>query len=162
MLNWLQKHGQRRQKRSISIVVVIFNIAREAPRTLYSLSADYQRHIAPEDYEVIVVDNGSNPPLAPTTIDKFAGNFRLIRIDQASPSPASAVNVGLAAAEGDVIGVMIDGARIATPGLLHFAGHGARTLQESGGRLFGLVLGLRLPTVVNAGRLRQGERGRLA
>jgi glycosyltransferase involved in cell wall biosynthesis len=115
--------GQRRPE--VSVVTVVHNIPREAPRTLLSLSAAYQRHINAEDYEVIVVDNGSSPPLDPKLLRGLKGNFRLIRIDPAPPSPAHAVNRGLAAARGEVIGVMIDGARIATPGLLHFARHGA-------------------------------------
>ena len=36
------------------------------------------------------------------------------------PSPAHAINRGLAEARGKVVGVLIDGARIVTPGLLHF------------------------------------------
>ncbi len=108
------------------MVVVVYNMSREAPRTLHSLSAAYQSHIDPDDYEVIVVDNGSDPPFDPKVIESLSGNFRLIRIDHASSSPAQAVNRGLAQARGEVIGVMIDGARIATPGLLHFAHHGAR------------------------------------
>lgn len=116
--------GQRRPE--VSVVVVIHNIPREAPRTLLSLSAAYQRYIKAEDYEVIVVDNGSNLPLDPKLIRDLKGNFRLIRIDPSSSSPARAVNRGLAAARGAVIGMMIDGARIVTPGLLHFACHGAR------------------------------------
>src|ERR1700738_3493118 len=108
----------------ISLVVVVFNMPREAPRTLYSLSAAYQRDIDANDYEIIVVDNGSTPAFDPEEIANLSGNFRLIRIDPASPSPAHALNRGLAEAKGDVIGAMIDGARIATPGLLHFARHG--------------------------------------
>ena len=50
-----------RRKPAVSVVVVVYNMAREAPRTLYSLSAAYQRDISAEDYEVIVVDNGSTP-----------------------------------------------------------------------------------------------------
>ncbi len=121
--------GQRRP--GVSVIVVVHNIPREAPRTLLSLSASYQRHIAPEDYEVIVVDNGSSPPLEPNFVRGFKGNFRLIRIDPAPSSPAHAVNRGLAAARGAVIGMMIDGARIATPGLLHFARHGARLYEAA-------------------------------
>jgi Glycosyl transferase family 2/Methyltransferase domain len=110
----------------VSVVVVIHNMAREAARTLLSLSTTYQRNIAAEQYEIIVVDNGSTRPLGPEVIDGLAGNFRLIRLDPAPPSPAHAVNVGIAEARGEIIGVMIDGARIVTPGLLHFARHGAR------------------------------------
>ena len=99
-------------------------MAREAPRTLYSLSAAYQRHIAADDYEIIVVDNGSMPPFDAKVIDNLAGNFRLLRLDPAPASPARAINRGLAEARGKVIGVMIDGARIVTPGMLHFARRG--------------------------------------
>ena len=113
-------------KPDLSVVVVVYNMAREAPRTLQSLSAAYQRYIDPDAYEIIVVDNGSNPPLDPELVARLSGNFRLIRIDGASPSPAPAVNRGLAEARGEVVGVMIDGARIVTPGLLHFARQGAR------------------------------------
>jgi hypothetical protein len=113
------------RKPNLSVVVVVYNMAREAPRTLLSLSASYQRHIDAEDYEVIVVDNGSDPPFDPKEIEGLSGNFRLIRINHASPSPAPAVNRGIAEARGEIIGVMIDGARIVTPGFLHFAHHGA-------------------------------------
>src|SRR5688572_8977999 len=116
-------------------------MAREAPRTLHSLSVRYQRHINSDDYEVIVVDNGSNPALDPQILTALEGNFRWIRIDDASPSPAQAVNRGIAEARGEVIGVMIDGARIATPGLLHFARHGARLYDRAIVATLGWYLG---------------------
>src|SRR4051794_36001026 len=118
-------------KPQVSVVVVTYNIPREAPRTLYSLSADYQRDIAADEYEIIVVDNGSDPPLDADMVRRQVGNFRLIRIDQAPPSPAHAINRGIAEARGDVIGVMIDGARLVTPGLLHFARQGARLYENA-------------------------------
>jgi cephalosporin hydroxylase/glycosyltransferase involved in cell wall biosynthesis len=129
------------RKPDLSVVVVVYNMPREAPRTLHSLSAAYQRHIDPDDYEVIVVDNGSNPPFDPKLIEGLSGNFRLIRIDNAQPSPAHAINRGLAEARGDIIGVMIDGARIATPGLLHFAHDGARLYEKAVVATLGWYLG---------------------
>src|SRR5262249_11768276 len=68
-------------------------------------------------------------------------DFRLIRITPASPSPAQAINRGLAEARGEIVGVMIDGARIATPGLLHFALHGARLYDKAVVATLGWYLG---------------------
>ncbi len=137
MTNWL-----RRGRPELSVVVVVHNLKREAPRTLHSLSAAYQRDIAADDYEVIVVDNGSTPPLDPEMVGNLVGNFRLLRLDPAPPSPAHAINVGLAAARGEIVGVMIDGARIVTPGLLHFARGGARLCERAVVCAMGWYLGL--------------------
>src|SRR5579885_148496 len=115
----------------LSVVVVVHNIPREAPRTLLSLSAGYQRHIEADDYEVVVVDNGSDPPFDVAIFRELRGNFRLLRIDPAPPSPAYAINRGLREARGDLIGVMVDGARLATPGLLHFARVGASLYKRA-------------------------------
>jgi hypothetical protein len=125
----------------VSVVVVVHDVPRQAARTLYSLSAEYQRHIDPASFEIVVVDNGSDPPLDPQMVAALAGNFRLIRVDPAPPSPAHAINRGLAEARGEVIGVMIDGARIATPGLLHFARHGARLYDDAVVAALGWYLG---------------------
>ena len=88
-------NGKARRKPALSVVVVVYNIPREAPRTLLTLSASYQRHIDADDYEVIVVDNGSKPPFDPALIESLSGNFRLIRIDPAPPlrrTPSTAVS----------------------------------------------------------------------
>jgi glycosyltransferase involved in cell wall biosynthesis len=107
-----------RENMKLSVVVVVFNMSREAPRTLRSLSVPYQRGISADDYEVLVIDSGSNPPFDASEIAELTGNFRLIRLDEPTDSPVTAVNLGLAQARGDLVCVMIDGARIATPGLL--------------------------------------------
>jgi hypothetical protein len=46
---------------------------------------------------------------------------RVERIDPAPPSPAHAANVGLALATAPLVGLIIDGARLASPGLVHGA-----------------------------------------
>lgn len=125
----------------VSVIVICYNAAREAPRTLRSLSAGYQRDVAPDDFEIIVVDNGSDVPFDPTVTAELSGNFRHIRVEPGWPSPAYAINRGLEAARGDVVGVMIDGARIATPGLLHFARHGARLYDKAVVATLGWYLG---------------------
>src|SRR5437762_3137777 len=111
-MRWALREHSRLE---LSVVVVAYNIPRELPRTLHALSASYQRHIDPNDYEVIVVDNGSNPPVDPAFVQSFPGHFRLVRMEQPSASPVAAVNRGIAEARGNLIGVMIDGARIASP-----------------------------------------------
>lgn len=112
--------------RPLSVVVVAHNMARELPRTLETLGAAYQRGIDRDDYEVVLVDNGSDLPLDPGVLAGFDGNLVLERIDPAPPSPAHAANVGLARASGDLVGLIVDGARMASPGLLSTARLAAR------------------------------------
>jgi glycosyltransferase involved in cell wall biosynthesis len=121
----------RSRSPDVSVIVVVYNMAREAPRTLLSLSAGYQRHIEAGGYDVIVVDNGSQPPLDDRVFAGLGENFRLIHMDPAHPSPARAANRGLAEARGEIIGLLIDGARLVTPGLLHFARHGCRLYERA-------------------------------
>ena len=103
---------------TVSVVVVVHDMARELPRTLRSLSPAHQRGMAADDYEVIVVDNGSPQPVDPELVASFEGRLRLERIDPAPPSPARAANHGLRLAGGDLVGLVVDGARLASPGLL--------------------------------------------
>jgi glycosyltransferase involved in cell wall biosynthesis len=119
------------ERPSVSVIVVVYNMGREAPRTLFSLSAAYQRRIAAEQYEVIVVDNGSAPPLDHRFLETMEGNYRVIRIDDADPSPVAAINRGHAEARGDLVGVLIDGARIASPGLLGLAAMAGRLADRT-------------------------------
>jgi Glycosyltransferase like family 2 len=105
---------------SLSIVVVAYDMARELPRTLRTLSPEYQRGVDPSDYEMIVVDNGSPEPVDGMPAVS-SGTVRSARLDPAPPSPARAANLGLEMAEGDLVGLIVDGARMASPGLLHHA-----------------------------------------
>jgi len=111
----------------LSVVIVVYNMRRAAPRTLFSLSPRYQQLIRPEDYELIVVEIGSTRPLDQDKVRAFGENVRYFFLENASPSPASAVNFGLREARGEVVGVLIDGARIATPNLLQLAERASAT-----------------------------------
>lgn len=113
----------------VSVVVVAYGMARELPRTLYSLSPAHQVGIDGDDYEVLVVDNGSPVPLD-AVVAAAPVAARLIRLDPAPPSPARAANTGVAAAQGSLVGVVMDGARIASPGLLATALLGARLAER--------------------------------
>lgn len=104
----------------ISIIVVSYNMKRELPRTLYSLSRQYQLNIEELDYEVIVVDNGSKEDCS-VDVKHYGDNFSYYQVKQATSSPVKALNYGASLAKGDVLCFMIDGARILSPGVLHSA-----------------------------------------
>jgi glycosyltransferase involved in cell wall biosynthesis len=105
----------------LAVIVVVYNMRREAPRTLYSLSAAYQNNVEAKDYEVVVVENGSSEPLSPEEVTEFGENFRYFRMENAPPSPARAINFGVESTTAPHVGIMIDGARIASPGILYLA-----------------------------------------
>lgn len=111
----------RKDRPKISVVVVTYNMVREAKRTLYSLSAAYQREVCEDDYEVIVVDNGSTEPLSDELVRSFGKNFRYFSLNTTSKSPAGAVNFGINRARGNVLGLMVDGARMVSPGVMKYA-----------------------------------------
>jgi len=106
---------------SLSVVVVAYDMARELPRTLRSLAPGYQQGIAADDYEVIVVDNGSPTPVDEAAFAALGSQVQLVRVDPAPPSPAHAANVGAEVARADFVGLLIDGARIASPRVLAHA-----------------------------------------
>jgi hypothetical protein len=110
----------------VSLVLVAHDMERELPRTVLSLSPEMQRGIEPEAYELIVVDNGSRHPLDAAAFERFGMRVQVIRIDDAPASPAAGLNVGLGAACAPLVGAMIDGARLCSPGLLRLALLGSR------------------------------------
>ena len=126
----------------LTIIVVSFNMSRELPRTIRSLSPSLQRDIAAEDYEIIVVDNGSKTPPTLDELKSWSPNARLLVVgDKAQPSPVKAINDALSGARGDLVGVFIDGARIASPGILAGALDAAKLHPGSAIGIFSFHLG---------------------
>lgn len=117
--------------RFLSVVVICHNMRRELPRTLESLSAARQAGIHRDDYEVVLVDNGSRHPPDQADFAALDLNLTVLASDVVSPSPVQAINQGLRHARGDVIGVWVDGARMASPGLLANA-HSALHVSDRG------------------------------
>lgn len=105
----------------ISLIICAYNMARELPRTLFTLSPAYQRGIENLTIETLVLDNGSAEPVDEAAVRAIIPDARVIRVDDALPSPASAINAAVAGSSGQVIGLWIDGARMATLGLLALA-----------------------------------------
>lgn len=99
----------------LTVVVNFYNMQREAARTLTSLSREYQRDIGSLAYEVLCIDNGSDPPLDEAWIRSFGPEFKLVRPDRINPSPCNAINEAAKHARGRHIAIMIDGAHVLTP-----------------------------------------------
>lgn len=137
----------------LSLLVVAYAMERELPRTLASLAPPYQRGIDDLDYEVIVLDNGSPVPVDVSKLPETTrSRVRLVRIDNAIPSPVHAINEGLATARGHLVGLMIDGARLASPCLLQRAVQAAALGQ----RTIISTLGFHLGPDVQMRSIRQG------
>ena len=113
----------------LSVVVVAYAMERELPRTLRTLAPGYQRDLDGVEVEIVVVDNGSPEPVRRDDLTEAPG-VRLLRIDDADPSPVAAANAGVSVARGDLIGLFVDGARMASPGLLAGARRAARLVHE--------------------------------
>jgi hypothetical protein len=104
----------------LSIILVVYNMQREAPRSIASLAAPYQQGIDPADYEILVIENGSSRPLDARQVERTAPNVSYHYIEDAPPSPAHAINLGAERARGEVLAIMIDGAHMLTPRTLFF------------------------------------------
>ncbi len=105
----------------LSVVVNFHNMRREALRTLWTLSAAYQRDMSVLDYEVIVIDNGSTEPLDSEFVKTFGSNFHYYFLERSSKSPAGALNFGVNKAKGEFVSCIVDGARMVSPGILHYS-----------------------------------------
>ena len=107
----------------LSVVVVFYNMKREAERTLHSLSRAYQQGIEDLTYEVLVMENGSksSQKLGEDYVKGFGPEFRYVDMGaKAKPSPIFALNHGVELARGSSIALMIDGAHMLTPGVLRY------------------------------------------
>lgn len=102
----------------LSVALVCYEMAAQIENTLRSLLPPYQRAIALGDYEIILVDNGSSTIL-PKRLQSFSPNLQYRYLAPGkSPSPAAAMNLAARAARAPWLCLMIDGARMVTPGVL--------------------------------------------
>ncbi|MFZ6004082.1 MAG: CmcI family methyltransferase [Actinomycetota bacterium] len=118
----------------LTVVVVFYNMKREAERTLRSLSRPYQLDLEDVTYEVIAVENGSDDDqkLGADYVASFGPEFRYLDLgDDARPSPAHALNRGIAEGRGKAFALMIDGAHVLTPSVLKFGLAGLKTYEPA-------------------------------
>lgn len=124
----------------LTVIACFHNMRREAARTLFTLSTEYQRDVEASLYRVLAVDNGSTEPLDPADVQAFGPNFRYHFHETTSPSPVEAINRGVEQAETPWIAVLIDGARMLSPGLLSYMLRAFRVFE----RPFVYTLGMHL------------------
>lgn len=105
----------------LSVVIVVHRMSRQAENTLRSFAVPYQRGVAPSDYEVIVVENASSDVLGEGRARATGKNVRYFFREEPGTSPAPALNFGVAQAEGERLGLVIDGARLVSPRVLEYA-----------------------------------------
>ncbi|MEJ2532021.1 MAG: glycosyltransferase family A protein [Halioglobus sp.] len=114
----------------LSVILVAYDMAREIPRSLQSLSPTYQRGVSAHDYEVLVIDNGSPARMDAATVEAFGSRFHYHYLENPPPSPAAALNYGASQAQGEILCFMIDGAHLLTPGVLKLALAAFRAFSE--------------------------------
>lgn len=117
----LKKIFGKKRAPAVSIVVMVYRMPEQAMKTLESLTVPYQQGISQQDYEVIVVENPSEEMLQAERVHELGGQFRYFAMDRNEPSPVNAVNYGISKALAPVIGLMVDGARMLTPGIIRTA-----------------------------------------
>lgn len=132
---------------TLSVVVVFYNMRREAKRTLYTLTSQFQQGIKNEDYEVIIIDSGSSEPLSQEWVEGIQDNFRYCAVETDVPSPCKAMNVGIDLAKAEHVVCMIDGARMLSPSILSGMLRGFAAYPNAYVYTFALHLGEKLQYV---------------
>lgn len=136
----------------LSIVVIVYKMPDQAEKTLYSLSPAYQQGVSEGDYEVIVVENHSDRLLGERRATQYAGNVRYHLRHETTRSPVNSINFGAEQATGSHLAIMIDGARMVTPGVVRLALEAFRMSPQAAVSAPGYHIGHKLQQVaVNEG-----------
>ena len=102
----------------MSCIVIVYDMPAQAQNTVKSLLVNYQIDVSPEDYEVIIVENESRNLMCTEFIETLPDNFRYFLRKEDRPTPIYAVEFGASKARGENFCIMIDGARLLSPGVI--------------------------------------------
>lgn len=151
-----------RRKLHLSIVLIVYKMPDQAEKTLLSLSPSYQRGVKSGDYEVIVVENHSDCLLGSERATRHAPNVRYFHRQETQRTPVHAINFGAAQARGSHVVIMIDGARMVSPGVVRQALEVFRMVPNAAVSAPGYHIGHKLQQVaVNEGYNEEVEAGLL-
>ena len=114
----------------VSFIVIVYKMPDQAENTVRSLSCAYQQGVTEADFEVNVVENHSSALLGEERATRHGGNVRYFLREETSASPVPSINFGAEQARGTHITIMIDGARMLSPGVVSYM-HAACRLSET-------------------------------
>ena len=115
----------------LSVIVNFHNMRREAPRTLLTLASGYQRDVEDLAYEVVALDNGSTERLDEAMVrSAVADRGRYVYRETESVSPVEGINAAVRESTAEWIMCLIDGARMASPGVLRHSMLAARAFSR--------------------------------
>ena len=114
----LMSNRQGKGEGVASFVLIAYDMPAQAENTIRSLLPDYQLGVSVEDYEVLIVENESSNNISKEFLEALPSNFSYHLRRETQPTPIHAINYGLEHAKGESICVMIDGARLLTPGVV--------------------------------------------
>ncbi len=144
---------------AVSFVVIVYDMPQQAENTVRSLLPGYQLDVTGREYEIIVVENASANLMRAEFLDNLPDNVRYFLREQPESSPAQAINFGAGLARGEHICVMIDGARMLTPGVVRSILRSHRMLDNAVVAVPGYHLGGELQQeAVNSGYNLERER----
>ncbi|MFT4520966.1 MAG: hypothetical protein ACI9JM_003376 [Halioglobus sp.] len=102
----------------VSFVLIVYDMPMQAQNTVRSLLSDYQLGVKDADYEVLIVENESKNNMSADFLRTLPSNFHYHLRKESQPTPVHAINYGIEQASGQNVCVMIDGARLLTPGVV--------------------------------------------
>ena len=144
-------------------MLIVYKMPDQAEKTLYSLSPAYQQGVSESDYEVIVVENHSERLLGEQRATQYAQNVRYFHRHEMTRSPVNSINFGAEQATGSHLAIMIDGARMVTPGVVRLALEAFRMSPQAAVSAPGYHIGHKLQQVaVNEGYDEKAEAKLLA
>jgi len=129
---------------TVSFVLIVYDMPAQAENTVRSLLPDYQIDAYQQDYEVLIIENESANTMSREFLAGLPANFTYHLRKETQPTPIHAINYGIGQARGENICVMIDGARLLTPGVLKNILRGHRISRQSVVTVPGYHLGFEL------------------
>lgn len=134
----------RSREEGLALVVVVYDMPQQAERTIYSLTSRYQQGVTEDDYEVIIVENRSDRTLSADFVEGLPENFSYHLRHETQPTPVHAANFGVRMSRRSHTAVLIDGARMVTPGVVKNLLRGHRMHRDSVVSVPGYHLGRQL------------------